>query len=207
MPVAVPVLLAFLLAFLLAAAVGGPAHADEAAWDALKRAGSFAILRHALAPGTGDPADFALGDCGTQRNLSAAGRAQARRIGAAFANRGIVVDRVLTSQWCRSRDTATELAGALTAPRLGWTANVPVADLPALNSFFGRRDAEPAQTAALLALLRDVPNDEKLILVSHFVNVRALTGIAPRSGGLVVFELDEAGLVRVLGEILIEPPG
>ncbi|OAB60734.1 hypothetical protein AY599_00945 [Leptolyngbya valderiana BDU 20041] len=194
------------MAFLLVAAGGGPSHADEAAWDALQRPGSFAILRHALAPGTGDPADFALGDCRTQRNLSAAGRSQARRIGAAFAERGIAVDRILTSQWCRSRDTATELAGALAAPQLGWTANVPVADLPPLNSFFGRRGAEPAQTAALLDFLGAVPQDEKLVLVSHFVNVRALTGISARSGGLVVFELDAAGVVRVLGEILIEPP-
>jgi phosphohistidine phosphatase SixA len=184
----------------------GPALADEAAWAALARPGTFAVLRHALAPGTGDPADFALGDCRTQRNLSDAGRAQARRIGAAFAARGIAVDRILTSQWCRGRETATELSGALQGPEPGWTAAVPVADLPALNSFFGGRGDSRAQTAAALRFLRQVPAEEKLLLVSHFVNVRALTGVGTGSGEIVVFELDEAGAVEVLGEIRIEPP-
>jgi hypothetical protein len=58
-------------------------------WDALDTPGSFAIMRHALAPGTGDPANLTVGDCGTQRNLSQQGREQATRIGQAFRNRGI----------------------------------------------------------------------------------------------------------------------
>ena len=67
--------------------------------------GAAILMRHALAPGTGDPADFALDDCSTQRNLSDEGRAQARMIGEAFASRGIRIDEVLTSQWCRCRET------------------------------------------------------------------------------------------------------
>ena len=109
-------------------------------WDALDTPGAFAIMRHALAPGTGDPARFALDDCSTQRNLDDRGRAQARRIGAAFAERGITFGAVLTSQWCRCRDTATLLA-------LG-----PVKDAPAFNSFFRNRRQEGPRTAAALAL-------------------------------------------------------
>lgn len=90
------------LGFCLAMAL--PASAND--WDALDQPGAVAIMRHALAPGTGDPADFELDDCSTQRILSDAGRDQARRIGAAFRERGITFDRVLTSQWCRTTETA-----------------------------------------------------------------------------------------------------
>ena len=103
-----------------------PASVAANDWDALTEPGAFAIMRHALAPGTGDPADFRLDDCTTQRNLDARGREQARAIGAAFRDRGITFDVVLTSQWCRTRETA-ELLG------LG-----EVVEAPALNSFFQR---------------------------------------------------------------------
>jgi phosphohistidine phosphatase SixA len=190
------VLLIVLTALALAAPQRG--FASDAAWQALAAPGTMAILRHALAPGTGDPQDFAIGDCSTQRNLDAAGREQARRIGAAFAARGIAVDRILTSQWCRCRDTADLMAAEMGA--------VPVEDFPALNSFFRDRSTEPQQTAAVLERLRATPADEKLVMVSHFVNVRALTGVGTASGEIVVFRLDAAGAIEVLGEILVPPP-
>ena len=80
--------------------------AADARFARLSEPGIVAILRHAFAPGTGDPATFALNDCTTQRNLDAQGRAQARKIGAAIRAAGVTVDRVVTSQWCRCRDTA-----------------------------------------------------------------------------------------------------
>ena len=76
-------------------------------WDALREPGAVAIMRHALAPGGGDPAGFDVTDCATQRNLDDRGRDQARAIGAALRERGFTFGRVLTSQWCRCRDTAT----------------------------------------------------------------------------------------------------
>ncbi len=101
-----------LLAIMLAipAAMALPARsrastAEEAAWAALA-AGGIALFRHALAPGTGDPPGFRLEECSTQRNLSAEGRAQAARIGSAFRARGIAIGSVLSSPWCRARDTA-----------------------------------------------------------------------------------------------------
>ena len=73
-------------------------------WTALAQDGHVALMRHARAPGTGDPARFQLDDCTTQRNLDDTGREQARRTGAAFRARDIKVARVLSSQWCRCRE-------------------------------------------------------------------------------------------------------
>jgi phosphohistidine phosphatase SixA len=154
--------------------------ADEA-WALLRGGGHAALMRHAqTTPGTGDPPGFRLEDCATQRNLSEAGRAQARRLGAAFRERGVRVSRVLSSQWCRCLDTAT-------AMDLG-----PVEPAPAaLNSFFaGQGDRERA-TAALRALLADLPRGGPVaVLVTHQVNVTALTGVFPAMGETLVLRLD-----------------
>jgi phosphohistidine phosphatase SixA len=173
-------------------AVTGPAALADA-WDALRAPGTVALMRHALAPGTGDPADFTLGDCSTQRNLDERGRAQARAVGDAFRANDIAVDRVLTSQWCRCRETAELLALA------------PVEDLPALNSFFADRSTRAAQTAAVRALLADLPDATRAVLVTHFVNIRALTGRAVSSGDIVVVTVDDDGAVTVRGEIAVAP--
>ena len=147
--------------------------AADARFARLSEPGIVAILRHAFAPGTGDPATFALNDCTTQRNLDAQGRAQARKIGAAIRAAGVTVGRVVTSQWCRCRDTARFLD-------LG-----PVEDLPALNSFFRNRDRAGPQTAELRQFLRRLQPGETVILVTHQMNITALTGRvsgAPRRG-------------------------
>ena len=73
-----------LLTLILFAAV--PAYADEAAaWAALREGGHIILMRHATAPGVGDPPNFRLGDCATQRLLSEAGRRQAKAIGSRSA--------------------------------------------------------------------------------------------------------------------------
>lgn len=160
--------------------------------SALKAPGAVALMRHAVAPGTGDPAGFKLGDCATQRTLSEEGRAQARRIGAALREAGVEIDHVWTSQWCRSSETA-ELLG------LG-----AVEERPPLNSFFAGRGDAAAQTAATQALIVALPRGERAMLVTHYVNIRALTGVAPRSGEIVVVERGKDGL-RVTDRILIAP--
>lgn len=166
-----------------------PAAADEAAWEAFSKPGTSALLRHALAPGTGDPADFTLGDCSTQRNLNDVGRAQAERIGEAVRSRGIEIDRVLTSQWCRCSETAELLGLAEAEP------------YPALNSFFQDRSTRDAQTAELRDFLSRLPADEKVILVTHQVNITALTGVYPSSGELVILETAADGEISVRGSI------
>lgn len=151
-----------------------------------------AILRHAIAPGTGDPPDFTLGDCTTQRNLDARGRDQARAIGTAFRDAGIAVDRVLTSQWCRSAETAELLD-------LG-----EVREEAALNSFFADRSTRAAQTAATRALLAALPAQETAVLVSHQVNITALTGVYPRSGEVVILRIGDDGRVTAVGRFLVD---
>jgi phosphohistidine phosphatase SixA len=152
-----------------------PAQAGDAnAWSAL-RDGAIVLFRHAEAPGGGDPPGFRLDDCSTQRNLGADGRAQARRIGEQFRGRRIAVGGVLTSQWCRTRETA-ELAFP-GRPR----------DDPNFNSFFGDAAREPAQTAAALATLSRWRGPGVLVVVTHQVNIRALAGVSPASGeGVIV---------------------
>lgn len=166
---------------------------DAALWDTVRTGSAFAIMRHALAPGTGDPQSVVIGDCTTQRNLSESGQAQSRKIGAGFRQNGIAAARILTSAWCRCAETA-ELLG------LG-----KVETLSSLNSFFVTRDREPAQTAALKAwIARDKPAriaGRPLVLVTHQVNITALTGVYPRSGEIVVARIADDGTVKVLGRL------
>jgi phosphohistidine phosphatase SixA len=170
--------------------VTGPARADEALWAALAEGGHVALMRHALAPGTGDPESFRLDDCSTQRNLDQTGREQARRTGKTFRERGVSVGRVLSSQWCRCLETAELLA-------LG-----EVEPFPPLNSFFGDRAQAPDQTEAVRAFLADADAEgPSLVMVTHQVNITALTGIFPRSGEIVVLRLGGPDIFETIGAI------
>ena len=177
-----------LVAVLLVAS--GSARADEALWAALADGGHVALMRHARAPGTGDPDNFRLADCGTQRNLDETGRDQARRTGQAFRAHGVVVGRVLSSQWCRCLETAELLALGNVEP------------FAPLNSFFGDRARGPDQTEAVRALLADAdPDGPSLVMVTHQVNITALTGIFPRSGESVVLRLGGPENFETIGSI------
>ena len=173
--------------------VAGPlaphARADEAGWAALRQPGAVALIRHARAPGTGDPPGFRLGDCTTQRNLSAEGREQARRLGEAIRARGVPVARVLTSEWCRARDTATLAFGAAET-------------FAALNSFFAGRTDEPARTDRVRQSIAaaGAAASGALVMVTHHVNITALTGVVPREGEIVVVRHVD-GKVAVQGRI------
>lgn len=181
----------FLLAFVV---LQGPVEADQPTiLETLKQPGVHAIMRHALAPGTGDPENFSLDDCTTQRNLDESGRAQAREIGTRLRDAGIDFDRVLTSQWCRCRETARSLG-------LG-----AVEDLPALNSFFRDRSTAGAQTEELRSFLAALPDDERIMLVTHQVNITALTDQVPSSGEILLIRVNDAAEVEVVGEYLVQP--
>lgn len=154
----------------------------------LARPGRVLMLRHALAPGVGDPLAFRLGECATQRNLDAEGRAQARRIGERLRAAGIASARVWSSQWCRCLETARLLdIGA-------------VRELPALNSFFDRPQARERQLAELRAFLATLPAEGgPVILVTHQVMVTAHTGAWVDSGGGVLLAREAGGALRALG--------
>lgn len=185
--VTAPLIVFVLMSF--AAPRTGTASAD--AWEAMARPGAIAVMRHAYAPGYSDPSNFRLDDCATQRNLNDEGRDQARRIGAAFRENGIEIDRVLTSQWCRSSETA-ELLGLGT-----------VEPLPSLNSFFEARHLRDEQTRATIEFLRNQPEDQRMVLVSHQVNISALTGRGTASGEFIIIDITPDGEVEILGEILM----
>ena len=158
-------------------------------WNVLRSGGHVALLRHAIAPGVGDPPGFTIGNCSTQRNLSPAGRAQSKRIGELLRTNGIRKARVFSSQWCRCLDTARLLD-------LG-----PVQELPILNSFFQRDGQERSQTEALRKWLTEQNLDEPLVLVTHQVNITALTGVYPTSGELVVIRPSESDRISVVGTV------
>ena len=190
---------ALLLAALLSATSGAlarevapPLDADAAAaLSAVAEGRAVVVMRHALAPGTSDPAGFDVDDCATQRNLSDAGREQARRIGERLAaGLGTRAADVHSSAWCRCLETARLLG-------LG-----EVRRLPALDSFFGDRARGPEATATLeawidarLASGAEGGTKPPAVLVTHQVNVTALTGVYPASGEVVVFGL-RAGAAR-----------
>jgi phosphohistidine phosphatase SixA len=161
-------------ALLLVPGTGSPAASEAAAWEAL-RADAAVLFRHATAPGTGDPAGMRLGDCSTQRNLDGAGRAQAQRIGEAVRAQGVAVGAVLTSRWCRTAETAD-----LAFPGLARAE-------PAFDSFFDERGEGPARTGEARRILLGWGGPGALVVVTHQVNITALTGVAPSSGeGVVV---------------------
>ncbi|WP_082928325.1 histidine phosphatase family protein [Cupriavidus gilardii] len=155
--------------------------------SALARPNVVVLLRHATAPGVGDPPGFDLNSCPTQRNLDASGRAQAQRLGAAWRAAGFRPSAVWASAWCRCQDTARLMD-------LG-----PVTVLPLLNSFFGDAGARTDQTAELSRFIdRLDPRGGPYLMVTHQVNITALTGQGADSGGGVVFELSPDGQPRRL---------
>jgi phosphohistidine phosphatase SixA len=177
----------------LMAVAAVPAHAQDstaALWSALKEGRAFAMMRHALAPGTGDPANFDVNDCSTQRNLNDVGRDQARRTGKAFRSQGIGTAQVMTSAWCRCQETARLLD-------IGKPAV-----LPPLNSFFRRgSELRERQTVEITQWLSARQPGTPLVLVTHQVNISALTGKFASSGEMVVVDVDLSDGVKVLGSI------
>lgn len=158
--------------------------------EQMKSGGHFMMIRHAQAPGSGDPENFKIGDCSTQRNLDDRGRDQARAIGNWLRLRGIKKARVYSSQWCRCLDTAKLL-------NLG-----PVVPLPALNSFYDRpQDREPNLKDLQLFLSKQTFHDELIILVTHFVTISAISGKAVSSGEGVVLRVEEKGTYEPIGTL------
>ena len=152
--------------------------------------GNVLLIRHAEAPGMGDPQGFRLDDCSTQRNLSEAGRKQARAIGDWLRDRGIERARVYSSQWCRCLETAELLDVG------------PVVKLRGLNSFYDRPQDRAPNLAAIREFLKArPPRGEPHILVTHQVTISALTGEYTPNGHGVLATPGEDGALRTVGRI------
>jgi phosphohistidine phosphatase SixA len=173
-------------------ASGRQAGASDKAWSALARGGHAALMRHAqTVPGAGDPPNFLLGDCATQRNLDEAGRRFSARLGAAYRERGVRVGRVLSSEWCRCIDTGVAMG-------LGVVETAPAA----LNSFFAGQGNPETAKAALRALLASLPREGPVaVLVTHQVNIAGLTRVFPAMGETLVLRLDPEAGFPVVGRI------
>jgi phosphohistidine phosphatase SixA len=134
------------------------------------------LMRHALAPGFGDPKNFEIGNCATQRNLNDEGRRQAQQIGSMLTLNGLDLDAVYSSQWCRCLETAELMDVGLVQAFAG------------LNSFF-QSHAPKKQTLELLREKLDgLPKDKLTLMVTHQVVIQSVTSLSVQSGGIVAYD-------------------
>ncbi|MGQ3052798.1 MAG: histidine phosphatase family protein [Roseateles sp.] len=161
------------------------------AWSFDLRDGDVAIYRHALAPGGGDPSALRLGDCSTQRNLSDAGREQARRLGEMLRQRlgELQIAEVWASPWCRALDTA----------RLAFPG-MTVREQPAFGSFFQHPEREAQMLGAARQLLVGWRGPGVLVVVTHQVTITGLSSVFPASGEGIAMRWSH-GDGKVLGRL------
>ena len=180
----------------LAALACAPAWAIEDArlWEQLRRGGNVILVRHASTlPGLGDPPEFKLGDCATQRNLSEAGREEARRIGERLRAERVPVAQVYTSPWCRCRDTAMLAFGKSE----DWAALSSVFDLPDKDREYTERVKKRIGTYSSREMKGNV------VMVTHNVNIASLTRLSVAPGEMVVVRPDGCCGLRVVGRLLL----
>jgi phosphohistidine phosphatase SixA len=183
-----PIVLALLCCLLFQSA-----YANELAiWDKLQGTnpkGYVLLLRHTIAPGVGDPENFKLNDCSTQRNLSQVGRDDAKAVGDWLKRRDIKISRVESSRWCRAKQTA-QLLGI---GKVRLNSN--------LDSLFESKDpAKAIQTVRVKKQIVDWRNKSGLlVLVGHFVNIGAVAGVGVGSGEGVLVKADSKGKITVVG--------
>ena len=143
--------------------------------DNLKKGGNLIFIRHAYAPGGGDPSNFDINDCTTQRNLNDEGRNQSKKIGAFFKKNKIPIDLVISSEWCRCKETAS-------------IAFYDFKTKNFLNSFYSEKFTKN-KSLQLKNLEKYVDNwnsDKNLVLVTHYVVISETLNYTPKSGEIVI---------------------
>ena len=151
-------------------------YSSEQNWQPAQEGNKIILIRHALAPGGGDPAGFKINDCKTQRNLNREGINQSKKIGKLFQRNKVPIDQVLSSQWCRCKDTAKFAFGEYN-------------EFTALNSTFQapNNKNESKQLKELYSFVKKWNGKGKnLILVTHFSIITAVTNAVPGSGEIVI---------------------
>ena len=141
----------------------------------LEQGGKLIFIRHAYAPGSGDPNNFNLNDCSTQRNLSDDGRQQAKYIGNFFRKNKIKIEKVISSEWCRCKETAKIAFKDFTTDSF-------------LNSFYSMKYAKnkDKQIEALNSYVKNFKSNKNLILITHYVVISEVLNYGPSSGEIVV---------------------
>ena len=145
----------------------------------LEEGGKLIFIRHAYAPGSGDPDNFNLNDCSTQRNLSEDGKKQAQLIGVFFKENKIKIDKILSSEWCRCKETA-------------FIAFEDFETKDFLNSFYSIKFAKNKKTQVknLKKYVNKWNNKKNLILVTHYVVISEVLNYAPGSGEIIISDKD-----------------
>ena len=143
--------------------------------SSLQEGGKLVFIRHALAPGGGDPENFDINDCSTQRNLNSVGIEQAKQIGKIFKDNKIPIDQVLSSEWCRCKDTAKNAFGNFK------TFN-------ALNSYFSSKFTKnkDQQIRDLKSFVKEWDSKKNIIFVTHYVVIGEILNTNVSSGEIVV---------------------
>ena len=145
----------------------------------LKKGGKLIFIRHAYAPGGGDPENFNLYDCNTQRNLSQSGRDQAKKIGNFFKDNKIPIDKIFSSEWCRCKETASIAFNKYEIKNF-------------LNSFFSSQFAKNKvpQMKKLKNFIKNWDENKNLIFVTHYVVISESLNYTPSSGEIIVSNKD-----------------
>ena len=160
--------------------------ADNQALGLLPESSNVLFMRHALAPGFGDPENFEIGNCATQRNLDDVGRVQAQQIGSMLRLTELVFDAVYSSQWCRCRETAELMdVGEVQA-------------FAGLNSFFQSYAPKKQTLELLMGKLDELPKDKLTLMVTHQVVIRSVTSLSVQSGGLVAYDTTSKAAQRLV---------
>ena len=152
-----------------------PINSQEKLINLIKDGNKLIFIRHAYAPGSGDPINFDLNDCSTQRNLNKEGINQSKKIGNFFSKNKIQIDRVLSSEWCRCKDTAKFAFNKYT------TFN-------ALNSFYDPRfeKNKDKQVIDLKKYILNLNSKQNIVLITHFVVISEILNISASSGEIIV---------------------
>ena len=155
----------------------------------LKNGGNIIFIRHAIAPGNGDPDNFDLRDCSTQRNLSKNGIEQSKKIGEFFKDNKIKVEKVLSSEWCRCKDTAKFAF-----------KNFEV--FSSLNSFYDAKfaDKKEEQIKNLKKYIKEWKGEDNLVLITHYVVILAVLDKGASSGEILISNNN----FKTLGSIIIK---
>mgnify|MGYP002701137055 CR=1 FL=1 len=169
-------IISLILNLILFSLISFQINASEQAWNLAQEGDKIILIRHSLAPGGGDPPGFKIDDCKTQRNLNREGINQSKKMGKLFIKNKIPVDQVLSSQWCRCKDTAKYAFGNFK-------------EFKSLNSTFQSpyNKNEPKQLKELYNFVKKWEgNGKKLVLVTHYSIITAVTNAVPSSGEIVI---------------------
>ena len=165
------------------------ADSNKKLFNQLEEGGKLIFIRHAYAPGNGDPSNFNLNDCSTQRNLNKDGKKQAKKIGEFFKENRIEIYKVFSSEWCRCKETAE-------------IAFKDFSTISFLNSFYSTKYAKnkDKQVEALNNYIKKFKSNKNLVFVTHYVLISEVLNYGPSSGEIIVSDKN----FNIVGTIKID---